>query len=112
MAGCWSAKGATEMGSNGPFVTTYGRDKSFGEDKMKQLLLATATLVGMSAAALAAEPVALTDSQLDKVTAGQTLNLLMLPIAFQEGSLAAGGILPAVTASAFAANLTVLAIAP
>jgi hypothetical protein len=40
---------------------------------MKHLLLATATLIGMSAAALAAEPVALTDSQLDNVTAGQTL---------------------------------------
>jgi hypothetical protein len=37
---------------------------------MKQLLLAMATLAGMSSASLAAEPVALTDSQLDNVTAG------------------------------------------
>jgi hypothetical protein len=43
---------------------------------MKQLLLATAALVGMSSAALAAEPVALTDSQLDNVTAGQTIPAL------------------------------------
>jgi spore coat protein U-like protein len=42
---------------------------------MKQLLLATAALVGMSAAALAAEPVALSDSQLDGITAGVTVAL-------------------------------------
>ena len=54
---------------------------------MKQLLLATATLVGMSAAALAAEPVALSDSQLDNVTAGQivTTNALGPTLVSQAG---------------------------
>jgi hypothetical protein len=83
----------------------------FEEDNMKQLLLATATLVGMSAA-LAAEPVALTDSQLDNVTAGQTLNLFSLPIACSLCSIAGGNVMPAVTAETLGANLTILAISP
>jgi hypothetical protein len=55
---------------------------------MKQLLLATA-LIGMSAAALAAEPVALTDSQLDNVTAGQDLLNVntAAPVAFQNSGI-------------------------
>jgi urea transporter len=58
---------------------------------MKQLLLAAA-LIGMSAAALAAEPVALTDSQLDNVTAGQdpTVVNAALPVAFQNLGITIG----------------------
>ena len=75
---------------------------------MKQLLLATATLVGMSSAALA-QPAALTDSQLDNVTAGQSFTTLLLPIALASGGVQA---LPGTFAgpAGFAANLSVLQI--
>ena len=77
---------------------------------MKQLVIAMAALVGMSSAALAAEPVALTDSQLDKVTAGQTtLSALLLPVALSQAGVAAGGV--EVGPSGFAINLTAFTIA-
>jgi hypothetical protein len=78
---------------------------------MKQLLLATAALVGMSATALAAEPVALSDSQLDNVTAGATMTLLSLPIACTSCSIAFvdGKAMAVMTAETLAANLTILA---
>jgi hypothetical protein len=73
---------------------------------MKQLLLATAAVVGMSAAALAAEPVALTDSQLDNVTAGATIDALLLPIALgQASALAIPPFLAATDLSNFATNI-------
>jgi hypothetical protein len=52
---------------------------------MKQIILATAALIGMSATALAAEPVALSDSQLDNVTAGLTVTNTALPVVFSNG---------------------------
>ena len=73
---------------------------------MKQLLLATATLVGMSAAALAAEPVALSDSQLDNVTAGATIDALLVPVVLgHAGAVVIPPFLAAVDVSNFATNI-------
>ena len=74
---------------------------------MKQLLLVTATVVGMSSAALAG-PAALTDSQLDNVTAGQTISALLLPVALSQAGVAVGGV--AAGPSGFATNLTAFTI--
>jgi hypothetical protein len=67
---------------------------------MRQILLATAALIGMSGAALAAEPVALSDSQLDNVTAGQTIKNTAVPVVFSNGggviAPQAAAVLPAV----------------
>jgi hypothetical protein len=72
---------------------------------MKQLLLATAAVVGLSSAALAAEPVALSDSQLDNVTAGQSsFTSTAFPVAISSfGAAAAAGAAAAGPVS-FAAN--------
>ena len=71
---------------------------------MKQLVIAMAVLGGLSSAALA-EPAALSDSQLDNVTAGQTtLSALLLPVALSQAGVAVGGI--TVGPSGFAINLT------
>jgi hypothetical protein len=80
---------------------------------MKQLLLATAALVGMSAAALAAEPVALSDSQLDGITAGVTFTTTAFPAgASSLGAAAAAGAAAAGPVS-FAANpLTLSLVVP
>jgi hypothetical protein len=74
---------------------------------MKQLLLATATLVGMSAAALAAEPVALTDSQLDNVTAGQAANTVLFPTIAEQGGIVGFNIPLFVLPSDTATNLVI-----
>jgi hypothetical protein len=79
--------------------------------EMKQLVLATAALIGMSSAVFAAEPVVLTDAQQDKVTAGQdpvTLVTLLLPQSFAQGGtnspIPPFG--PAVLPSGFNSNLS------
>jgi hypothetical protein len=66
---------------------------------MKQLLLATATLVGLSSAALAGEPAALTDSQLDNVIAGLPVAsafpaVVTLPVAIGVGIPGPGFVIP------------------
>jgi hypothetical protein len=63
---------------------------------MKQIILATAALIGMSATALAAEPVALSDSQLDNVTAGLTVTNTALPVVFSNGGAVIAPQVPAV----------------
>ena len=80
---------------------------------MKQLLLATAAVIGMSSAALA-EPAALTDSQLDNVTAGQSsFTSTAFPVAMSSLGAAAAAGAAAVGPVSFAANpLTLSLVVP
>jgi hypothetical protein len=72
---------------------------------MKQLLLATAAVVGLSSAALAGEPVALTDSQLDNVTAGQSVASTTFPFATNSfGAFSIFGLISVAGPTGTAAN--------